>query len=58
MTAMTRRAMMALLTTLPLLRGFDLLKVTASCGGHTHTWSKPRAVAEKRLKNGVVFNSP
>ena len=46
---MTRRALMALLTTLPLLQAFDLVKVTVRCDGRTRVWWEPRAMAEKRF---------
>lgn len=49
---------MAMLTTLPLVRTFDLVRVEARCDGTTRVWWEPRAVAEKRFaKTMAMFRS-
>ena len=47
---MTRRALLASFTALPLLRSLDLVKVTETYGGRAFVRYEPRAVSDARLR--------
>jgi len=52
---MTRRELLAAFLGVPVVRAFDLVKVTVRYDGKVRVWWEPRAKAEERFRRVVAL---